>query len=135
MKVHGFFKYEVLPKLLSCLYPEPGVVRLVGGASRCDGTLEMKHRDEWKPVADWSQNLRLAGVVCGELGCGFALSLRRQNQIPRESWGITLDCNTSSLLKCFTEFTYSTTTIEITCSGNTIYDNLSSVSTCNTSVV
>ncbi|XP_039638592.1 scavenger receptor cysteine-rich type 1 protein M130-like isoform X2 [Perca fluviatilis] len=97
---------------------EPGVVRLVGGASRCDGTLEMKHRDEWKPVADWSQNLRLAGVVCGELGCGFALSLRRQNQIPRESWGITSDCNASSLLKCFTDFTYSFTTTEITCSDS-----------------
>ncbi|XP_028429718.1 scavenger receptor cysteine-rich type 1 protein M130-like [Perca flavescens] len=114
---------------------EPGIVRLVGGASRCDGTLEMKHRDEWKPAAAWRPNLRLAGAVCEELGCGFALSIKQQNQIPRESWGITSDCNASSLLKCFKDFKYSTTTIEITCSGNAFYDNLSSVSTCHTSVV
>ncbi|XP_039680535.1 scavenger receptor cysteine-rich type 1 protein M130-like isoform X2 [Perca fluviatilis] len=110
---------------------EPGVVRLVGGASRCDGTLEMKHQNTWKPVDDRSQNLRLAGMVCGELGCGFAFSTRRQKQIRRESWGITLDCNTSSLLKCFTEFTYSTTTIEITCSDSQTVRLVNGTSLCS----
>ncbi|XP_035851726.1 scavenger receptor cysteine-rich type 1 protein M130-like isoform X2 [Sander lucioperca] len=110
---------------------EPGFVRLFGGASRCDGTLEMKHRDEWKPVDDRSQNLRLAGMVCGELGCGFAFSTRRQTQIKRESWGITSDCNTSSLLKCFTEFTYSTTTIEITCSDSQTVRLVNGTSLCS----
>ncbi|XP_068561037.1 CD5 antigen-like [Cebidichthys violaceus] len=42
---------------------EPGGVRLVGGASRCDGTLEMKQQGEWKPVdgPDWI--LRSAGSM------------------------------------------------------------------------
>ncbi|XP_034723705.1 scavenger receptor cysteine-rich type 1 protein M130-like [Etheostoma cragini] len=97
---------------------EPGVVRLVGGASRCDGTLEMKHRDEWKPVTGGSPSLGLAARVCGELGCGLALSIRRQNQIPKEAWEITSDCNASSLLKCFKEFTYSINIMEITCSDS-----------------
>uniref|UniRef100_A0A8C9XLE2 SRCR domain-containing protein n=2 Tax=Sander lucioperca TaxID=283035 RepID=A0A8C9XLE2_SANLU len=67
----------------------------------------------------------------GELGCGFAFSTRRQTQIKRESWGITSDCNTSSLLKCFTEFTYSTTTIEITCSDSQTVRLVNGTSLCS----
>ncbi|XP_037609508.1 scavenger receptor cysteine-rich type 1 protein M130-like [Sebastes umbrosus] len=31
---------------------EPDDVRLLGGSSRCDGTLEMKQHGEWRPVVD-----------------------------------------------------------------------------------
>uniref|UniRef100_A0A667Z452 SRCR domain-containing protein n=1 Tax=Myripristis murdjan TaxID=586833 RepID=A0A667Z452_9TELE len=51
--------------------------RLVGGASRCAGSLQMKQHEGWKPVAngeaDWT--LKAAAVVCGLLECGSALSL------------------------------------------------------------
>ncbi|XP_035854978.1 scavenger receptor cysteine-rich type 1 protein M130-like [Sander lucioperca] len=47
---------------------EPDAVRLVGGASRCRGTLEVKHEGEWRPVSnyysDWT--LKAAAAACRE---------------------------------------------------------------------
>uniref|UniRef100_A0A3Q0SBT3 SRCR domain-containing protein n=1 Tax=Amphilophus citrinellus TaxID=61819 RepID=A0A3Q0SBT3_AMPCI len=50
---------------------EPNDVRLVGGASRCAGTLELKHRGEWRPVfgCDWILG-DTADAVCERLHCG-----------------------------------------------------------------
>ncbi|XP_041654994.1 scavenger receptor cysteine-rich type 1 protein M130-like [Cheilinus undulatus] len=53
-------------------------IRLVGEPSRCAGTLEMKLKEEWKPLrekgSDWDQ--RSAAVVCTILKCGSAVSTR-----------------------------------------------------------
>ncbi|XP_043976242.1 scavenger receptor cysteine-rich type 1 protein M130-like [Gambusia affinis] len=46
-------------------------IRLVGEASRCAGILEMKHQQEWRPVAVWDSywNMNSAAAVCAELDC------------------------------------------------------------------
>ncbi|XP_054461522.1 scavenger receptor cysteine-rich type 1 protein M130-like [Anoplopoma fimbria] len=98
---------------------EPGGVRLVGGARRCNGTLEMKQQGEWKPVDEREWDLRLAGIVCGELDCGSAVSTRRRwTNTAGEFWTIKSDCDASSLMECFTGLEYSSTFLEITCSDS-----------------
>ncbi|XP_059202792.1 scavenger receptor cysteine-rich type 1 protein M130-like [Centropristis striata] len=47
----------------------PESVRLVGRKSRCAGTLELKHKGEWRPVGDSDWTLKTAAVVCRKLDC------------------------------------------------------------------
>uniref|UniRef100_A0A667ZWT9 SRCR domain-containing protein n=1 Tax=Myripristis murdjan TaxID=586833 RepID=A0A667ZWT9_9TELE len=51
-------------------------VRLAGEPSRCAGRLEMEQHGDWQPVIDFYSpwNLKAAAVVCGQLGCGSAVS-------------------------------------------------------------
>ncbi|XP_071396156.1 scavenger receptor cysteine-rich type 1 protein M130-like [Centroberyx affinis] len=84
---------------------EPDDVRLVGGASRCAGGLEVKQHGDWKPVddqfSDW--NLKSAAVVCRQLDCGSAVSIeRREDSSERSVWGIRSSClqSGSTLREC-----------------------------------
>ncbi|KAM8783551.1 LOW QUALITY PROTEIN: scavenger receptor cysteine-rich domain-containing protein SCART1-like [Rhynchonycteris naso] len=47
-------------------------LRLRGGQSRCDGRVEVSLDGMWGRVLDDAWDLRGAGVVCGQLGCGEA---------------------------------------------------------------
>ncbi|XP_053197805.1 scavenger receptor cysteine-rich type 1 protein M130-like [Scomber japonicus] len=96
--------------------PEP--VRLVGGASRCAGRLEVKH-GEWRPVSysDWT--LKEADVTCRNLDCGSAVSTRSRNEASdRSVWRIRSDClhSGSALRDCVSSY-YSSSIVELTCSG------------------
>ncbi|XP_049893098.1 scavenger receptor cysteine-rich type 1 protein M160-like [Epinephelus moara] len=76
---------------LTCSEP----VRLVGGDSRCAGTLELEYQGDWRPVSDrykdWT--LREAVVACRELDCGSAVSVGRREESPdRSVWLILPYC-------------------------------------------
>ncbi|XP_050923558.1 scavenger receptor cysteine-rich type 1 protein M160-like, partial [Lates calcarifer] len=100
---------------LTCSEP----VRLVGGASRCAGTLQVK-RGEWRPVDDSDWNLKDAAVVCRELDCGTAVSYRsRKKSSERSAWSISSDCVQSGYaLKDCSSSRSSSTILEIICSDS-----------------
>ncbi|XP_071402192.1 scavenger receptor cysteine-rich type 1 protein M160-like [Centroberyx affinis] len=105
---------------------EPDDVRLVGGASRCAGGLEVKQHGDWKPVYDWNWNLKSAAVVCRQLDCGSAVSTEsRKNSSSRSVWRIRSSClqSGSTLRECVETWSVSSSlSLQITCSGNTIND-------------
>ncbi|KAL7372347.1 hypothetical protein ABVT39_014821 [Epinephelus coioides] len=99
---------------LTCSDP----VRLVGGSSRCTGTLEVKQGD-WRPVdgSDWT--LMSAAAFCRNLNCGSAISAgRKEDSSNRSAWKINSDCvhSGSALRECVTLLSWSSSTLELTCS-------------------
>ncbi|XP_062418016.1 scavenger receptor cysteine-rich type 1 protein M130-like, partial [Pungitius pungitius] len=99
---------------LTCSVP----LRFVGGASRCEGTLEVKYQGEWRPVDYDGMNLKEADVLCRDLDCGSAVSIRhREESSERSVWGIDSDCvqSGSALRECITS-TYSSSIVDLTCS-------------------
>ncbi|KAL4005186.1 hypothetical protein ACER0C_004899 [Sarotherodon galilaeus] len=100
---------------LTCSEP----VRLVGGASRCDGVLELKHLGQWRPAESFVWSMETAAVFCEHLGCGSAVSFR-QRKIPqiRAVWSIFGQCllTTSTLQDCVFQYD-SDNSLYLTCSG------------------
>ncbi|XP_035764694.1 deleted in malignant brain tumors 1 protein-like [Neolamprologus brichardi] len=98
-----------------CFLSEP--VRLVGGASRCAGTLEVR-RGEWRPVAMDIWNLKDAAAVCGQMNCGSAVSVgNTQSSSRRSVWWMESHCvQAGYALKECASADRSSSTLDITCS-------------------
>ncbi|XP_075967742.1 scavenger receptor cysteine-rich type 1 protein M130-like isoform X2 [Anarhichas minor] len=96
-------------------------VRLVGGVSRCAGTLEVKHEGDWRPVSgsDWSLKDEAADV-CRELDCGSAVSIGQRIEFSERSvWRInTLCVQSGSALKDCVASRYSYRLLDLTCSDS-----------------
>ncbi|XP_045890994.1 scavenger receptor cysteine-rich type 1 protein M130-like [Micropterus dolomieu] len=106
---------------------EPDDVRLVGGASRCAGTLEVKHQGDWRPVSDSIWTLKTADVVCRELDCGSAVSVgERKESSHRPVWRIRSDCvQSGSALRECVESSSSSSILNLTCSDLLLQPNIS----------
>ncbi|KAL3968213.1 chondroitin 6-sulfotransferase 7 [Sarotherodon galilaeus] len=100
---------------LTCSEP----VRLVGGASRCAGTLQVR-RGEWRPVAMDIWNLKDAAAVCGQMNCGSAVSVgNTQNSSQRSVWWVESLCvQAGYTLKECASADRSSSTLDITCSDS-----------------
>ncbi|XP_059187868.1 CD5 antigen-like [Centropristis striata] len=102
---------------LTCSEP----VRLVGGDSRCAGTLELKHQGEWRPVDDSNWNLKTATAICRELDCGSVVSVERRETSGRSVRRISSYCvlSGSALRDCATLASSSSLYIvNLTCSDS-----------------
>ncbi|XP_034038408.1 antigen WC1.1-like [Thalassophryne amazonica] len=101
---------------LTCSEP----VRLVGGASRCAGIVEVKVQEEWRPVVDYGWTLKTADVVCRDLDCGSAVSTKRRDvSSHRPVWRIRSELieSGSALRECETSSAFSSSSHQIICSG------------------
>uniref|UniRef100_A0AAV2LEQ0 SRCR domain-containing protein n=1 Tax=Knipowitschia caucasica TaxID=637954 RepID=A0AAV2LEQ0_KNICA len=103
-----------------CSAPEP--LRLVGGASRCAGTVEVRHRGEWRRMrkrGNWTEEESAA--VCRDLDCGSAVSGRQRDGFPVSPlWGISADCmkrRKTKVRECVYDYTFfSSSGVEVMCS-------------------
>ncbi|XP_072573153.1 scavenger receptor cysteine-rich type 1 protein M130-like [Paramormyrops kingsleyae] len=82
-------------------------VRLVGGADRCSGWLEVKFSQSWATVCDGNFDWQDAEVVCRELDCGAPSALHKgaqsdQGEGPIWSKGFHCDGEELFLHECFT---------------------------------
>ncbi|KAJ0037124.1 hypothetical protein NL108_017455 [Boleophthalmus pectinirostris] len=94
--------------------------RLVGGASRCAGTVEVKHEREWRrvdPLGRWDQED--TAVVCRDLDCGSAVYGEKRDGFPQSDvWRVRSDCvKESSVRECVSYSSSSSWGVEVKCSG------------------
>ncbi|XP_055020725.1 scavenger receptor cysteine-rich type 1 protein M130-like [Boleophthalmus pectinirostris] len=100
---------------LTCSEP----LRLVGGASRCAGIVELRLAGEWRRVDGlWVlRDLELA-AVCRDLDCGSAVYEGKRHEFPLSPvWGVTSDCVKESVVRqCPFSSLYSELGVEVVCS-------------------
>ncbi|XP_035626822.1 antigen WC1.1-like isoform X1 [Oncorhynchus keta] len=82
-------------------------IRLVNGTSRCSGTVEILYEGQWGRVCGQKWDIDDANVVCGQLGCGRAVSVQSsvhlgQGSGGRPTWLDDVGCkgSESSLTEC-----------------------------------
>uniref|UniRef100_A0A8C6WMN9 SRCR domain-containing protein n=1 Tax=Neogobius melanostomus TaxID=47308 RepID=A0A8C6WMN9_9GOBI len=98
---------ETCPTLnLTCKEP----LRLVGGASRCEGTVEAELRGQWRRVVTYgSWDLEAAAAVCRGLDCGSPVSTEKRDGSHRSKvWWVRTACvKKSSVRDCLYDRGYS----------------------------
>ncbi|KAK7909460.1 hypothetical protein WMY93_014144 [Mugilogobius chulae] len=94
--------------------------RLVGGASRCNGTVEVKHKGEWRRGTSYLWTLENTDVLCRLLDCGSAVSGRDRHDFPVSPvWRINPDCvrRKSAVRDCVDSAPFSPSSgLEVVCS-------------------
>ncbi|XP_024288713.2 antigen WC1.1-like [Oncorhynchus tshawytscha] len=82
-------------------------IRLVNGTSHCSGTVEILYKAQWGRVCGQKWDVDDANVVCGQLGCGRAVSVQSsvhsgQGSGGRPTWLDDVGCkgSESSLTEC-----------------------------------
>ncbi|KAG9259734.1 scavenger receptor cysteine-rich type 1 protein M130-like [Astyanax mexicanus] len=110
---------------LACSGPRD--VRLVGGDSRCAGTVEMFHSGEWRELNGEAWFRREAAVVCRQLDCGSAVVANVKRPLSSEpGWSVATDCGGSepALRECATFVHLQTEVLAaVTCSGTSSDEN------------
>uniref|UniRef100_A0A8C6UYX8 SRCR domain-containing protein n=2 Tax=Neogobius melanostomus TaxID=47308 RepID=A0A8C6UYX8_9GOBI len=110
---------ETCPTLnLTCKEP----LRLVGGASRCEGTVEVELRGEWRQVGTsftdrW--DLEAAAVVCRDRDCGSPVSTeKRVGSDESKVWLVTTHCvkKSSAVRDCLYDRHSSPSLLQVICS-------------------
>ncbi|XP_072494129.1 antigen WC1.1-like [Notamacropus eugenii] len=79
----------------------PGFVKLEAGDGPCNGRVEVHIRNKWKTVCDRNFMLSTAKVICAELKCGTAVSIKKRAHFGRgkgEIWDKIFKCNGSEPL-------------------------------------
>ncbi|XP_055005016.1 scavenger receptor cysteine-rich type 1 protein M160-like isoform X2 [Boleophthalmus pectinirostris] len=98
----------------------PGELRLVGGASRCSGTVELKHKGVWRRVfdSDMSWDQKATAAVCRDLDCGSAVYGEQTYKFPsRPMWQISSHCvKKSSVRECVSGLYSFSWGLEVLCS-------------------
>uniref|UniRef100_A0A8C6WHH5 SRCR domain-containing protein n=1 Tax=Neogobius melanostomus TaxID=47308 RepID=A0A8C6WHH5_9GOBI len=115
---------ETCPTLnLTCKEP----LRLVGGASRCEGTVEAELSGEWRRVMTYDYmglydlwDLESAAAVCRGLDCGSPVSAEVRNGSDSKVWRFFPDCvkKKSSVRDCLHEGRSSDSLLQVICSGH-----------------
>uniref|UniRef100_A0A8C7DGD2 SRCR domain-containing protein n=1 Tax=Oncorhynchus kisutch TaxID=8019 RepID=A0A8C7DGD2_ONCKI len=67
--------------------PSGEEIRLVDGTSRCSGTVEILYKGQWGRVCGQKWDVNDANVVCGQMGCGRAVSAQGSAHIGQGSGG------------------------------------------------
>lgn len=107
----------------TCICSDPDDFRLVGGTSRCNGRLQLKHNDEWREPYLTSPDRSISTLICHWLSCGSPISVVRGTQSTPPTWWLNNSCVQShSLLRdcviTFNQFDHSRDpSIEMNCSG------------------
>ncbi|XP_030005973.1 scavenger receptor cysteine-rich type 1 protein M130-like [Sphaeramia orbicularis] len=102
---------------------DPGDVRLEGGGSRCNGTVQVKHLGDWRNLKnyyDWT--LRSAAIICSRLDCGSPVHTGiKDHESEHLVWEVRPSCvqSTPTLRDCVTtEDRGSYFSLELTCSDS-----------------
>uniref|UniRef100_A0A8C6TCY0 SRCR domain-containing protein n=1 Tax=Neogobius melanostomus TaxID=47308 RepID=A0A8C6TCY0_9GOBI len=109
---------ETCPTLnLTCKEP----LRLVGGASRCEGTVEAELRGEWRRVEPYGLwDLEAAAAVCRGLDCGSAVSAEKRRGSVSKVWGVSTDCvkKNSAVRECLYVGSSDSRLLQVICSDS-----------------